>query len=92
MRRRYGRILNLALILMCFSVAGCGTTEGMRSVSVEIPVLVPCKTNEVAVPLWATAGLSKNDSLEVKVRALVAERRQRIGYGRELLAATYACH
>ena len=36
---------------------------------------------------WAAAGLKKNDSLEVKVRALLAERRQRMGYERELIAA-----
>ncbi len=31
------------------------------------------------------------DSLEVKVRALLAERRQRIGYEKELEAAASAC-
>ena len=37
------------------------------------------------------AGLRKTDSLEVKVRALLAERRQRIGYERQLAAASVAC-
>lgn len=60
-------------------------------VDVEVPVLVPCKTKVVAVPPWAAAGLLKADSLEVKVRALLAERRQRIGYERELVAAVGAC-
>ena len=45
----------------------------------------------VAVPAWSTAGLRKTDSLEVKVRALLAERRQRIGYQRLLEAAVDAC-
>lgn len=36
-------------------------------------------------------GLRKGDTLEVKVRALLAERRQRIGYERMLVAATAAC-
>lgn len=36
-------------------------------------------------------GLCKEDSLEMKVRALLAERRQRIGYERELRAAVEAC-
>ncbi len=31
------------------------------------------------MPAWAAAGLRKTDSLEVKVRALHAERRQHIG-------------
>lgn len=78
----------------CFLLilAGCGTLEPeVRTVRVEVPVLVPCKTKEVAVPPWAAAGLQKADSLEVKVRALLAERRQRIGYERELVAAVGAC-
>ena len=78
----------------CFLLilAGCGTREPeVRTVRVEVPVLVPCKTKVVAVPPWAAAGLLKADSLEVKVRALLAERRQRIGYERELVAAVSAC-
>lgn len=37
------------------------------------------------------ASLRKTDSLEVKVRALLAERRQRIGYEKQLEAANSAC-
>lgn len=63
----------------------------IRTVRVEVPVQVPCRAPEVAVPPWATAGLKKGDSLEVKVRALLAERRQRIGYEKQLTAAVDAC-
>jgi hypothetical protein len=45
----------------------------------------------VAAPAFAAEGLKKTDSLEVKVRALLAERRQRLGYERELLASLSAC-
>lgn len=73
-------------------LVGCATQEPeVRTVRVEIPVLVPCKTQEVAVPSWAAASLKRSDSLEVKVRVLLAERRQRIGYERELVAAVGAC-
>lgn len=41
-------------------------------VRVDVPVLVPCKTEAVALPPWAAAGLRKADSLELKVRALLA--------------------
>lgn len=37
------------------------------------------------------AGLLETDSLEVKVRALLAERRQRIGYERELAVVADPC-
>lgn len=39
----------------------------------------------------AAAGLRKTDSLENKVRALIADRRQRIGYERLVESATTPC-
>ncbi|EME00227.1 MULTISPECIES: hypothetical protein [Stutzerimonas stutzeri subgroup] len=62
-----------------------------RIVQVEVPVQVPCRAVPVAVPPWAAEGLRKSDSLELKARALLAERRQRIGYERKLLAANEVC-
>ena len=41
--------------------------------------------------LSRAAGLRKTDSLEVKVRALLAERRQRIGYEKQLEAGLQSC-
>lgn len=63
----------------------------IQYVQVEVPVQVPCRAPEVAVPPWATVGLREADSLEVKVRALLAERRQRVGYEKLLEAAVSAC-
>lgn len=81
------------LIVCALVLAGCaGRAESeTQYVRVEVPVQVPCRAPEVAVPPWAAAGLRKTDSLEVKVRALLAERRQRIGYERLLQAAVSAC-
>lgn len=79
------------MIAAALALAGCASRElEVRTVRVEVPVLVPCKTQSVIVPPWAAAGLKKADSLEVKVRALLAERRQRIGYEKELVAAVAA--
>ncbi|PYB97594.1 MULTISPECIES: hypothetical protein [Pseudomonas] len=74
-------------------LAGCAShvEPEVRTVRVEVPVQVPCRAPEVAVPAWAATSLRKTDSLEVKVRALLAERRQRIGYEREIVAANAAC-
>lgn len=84
---------NLFLACLALVLAGCaGREPEVRTVRVEVPVLVPCKTQAVAAPPWAAAGLKKSDSLELKVRALLAERRQRIGYERQLEAAVDACH
>jgi len=84
----------MLLVGMVVAMAGCAgpTVETEpRIVRVEVPVVVPCRTDEVAVPPWAAEGLRKSDSLELKVRALLAERRQRIGYERELLSANETC-
>lgn len=89
-----GRILRAMWVLAGFSLlASCaGRVEPqVQYVRVEVPVQVPCRAPEVAVPPWAAVGLRKTDSLEVKVRALLAERRQRIGYEAQLVAAVQAC-
>ncbi|MDH4432908.1 hypothetical protein QEP21_21490 [Pseudomonas shirazica] len=81
------------VVVTLLYLAGCAmkAEPEIRYLRVEVPVQVPCRAPEVAVPPWAAAGLRKTDSLEVKVRALLAERRQRIGYEKELEAATRAC-
>lgn len=84
----------MKLLLLGFVVllAGCAGREAeVRTIRVEVPVQVPCRTHEVAVPPWAAAGLKKADSLELKVRALLAERRQRIGYEKQLVVGITAC-
>lgn len=71
---------------------GCAAKESnVRTVRVEVPVLVPCNTEVVTVPPWATTYLKKTDGLELKVRALLAERRQRIAYEAELVAMVGSC-
>ncbi|HCF9887163.1 TPA: hypothetical protein NI812_004612 [Pseudomonas aeruginosa] len=78
---------------LVFALAGCaGQVEPEpRTVRVEVPVAVPCRVPAVEVPAWATAGLKKSDDIQTKVRALLAERLQRIGYEAHILAANQAC-
>ncbi|HHN0153762.1 TPA: hypothetical protein ACRMUJ_002932 [Pseudomonas aeruginosa] len=78
---------------LVFALAGCAARQEAepRTVRVEVPVAVPCRVPAVEVPDWAAAGLKKSDDLQTKVRALLAERRQRIGYEAQLLAANQAC-
>ncbi|EQB1849737.1 hypothetical protein [Pseudomonas aeruginosa] len=78
---------------LVFALAGCAGRQDAepRTVRVEVPVAVPCRVPAVEVPAWAAAGLKKSDDLQTKVRALLAERRQRIGYDAQLLAANRAC-
>ncbi|HCR1546597.1 TPA: hypothetical protein ONA52_000357 [Pseudomonas aeruginosa] len=85
--------MKAVLMLVMVALAGCaGQVEPEpRTVRVEVPVEVPCRVPPVEVPAWATAGLIKSADLQTKVRALLAERRQRIGYEEELKAAVAAC-
>jgi len=83
------------IVGLMVALAGCGARPVVepepRVVRVEVPVQVPCRVKAPAVPAWAAEGLRKEDSLEVKVRALLAERRQRMGYETELAAAVSTC-
>lgn len=73
-------------------MTGCvGQVPEHGVVRVEVPVRVPCRAPVVAEPVWMTASLQAGDSLEVKVRALLAERWQAQGYIVELEAAVGAC-
>ncbi|MFE1813658.1 hypothetical protein [Metapseudomonas otitidis] len=85
--------LGIVVVGIGCALAGCADRQDAepRIVRVEVPVAVPCRVEEVAVPPWAASTLRAGDSLEVKVRALLAERRQRIGYEREQVAAIKAC-
>ncbi|MBD9675511.1 hypothetical protein IB274_02310 [Pseudomonas sp. PDM18] len=81
------------LLVLVVALAGCaGQAEPEpRTVRVEVPVVVPCRAPAVEVPSWATASLQKGDSLQTKVRALLAELEQRKGYELQLVAAVQAC-
>ncbi|MFU3093615.1 hypothetical protein ACM7V0_13390 [Pseudomonas aeruginosa] len=61
-----------------------------NTIRVEVPVPIPCRVPLVEVLVW-TAGLKKSDTLEEKVRVLLAESQQRIGYEAQLLAANRTC-
>ena len=83
----------LQVLLAGLLLAGCAARPEpqIQYVRAEVPVQVLCRAPEVTVPPWAASGLRKTDSLEVKVRALLAERRQRLGYETQLLASTNSC-
>ncbi|NWB84144.1 hypothetical protein [Pseudomonas gingeri] len=83
------RVLLMGLVVL---LTGCSAREPeIRTLRVEVPVQVPCRAPVVVEPAFAAASLKKTDSLEQKVRALLAERRQRMGYERELVASNMAC-
>lgn len=91
---RKAQVVQVVQVLgLVFALAGCAARQEAepRTVRVDVPVAVPCRVPAVEVPAWATAGLKKSDDIQTKVRALLAERLQRIGYEAQLLAASQAC-
>ncbi|HGE8503683.1 hypothetical protein ACYZFV_15750 [Serratia ureilytica] len=82
---------NLILVSV-LALAGCSSTPpAPEYVEVKVPIAVPCKTADVARPAFAVDQLPIGATIDVQMRALRAERHQRIGYERELIAANEAC-
>lgn len=81
------------LIVVCFlELAGCSSAPPAPFyVEVKVPVAIPCRTADVARPAFAVDQLPIGATIDVQMRALRAERHQRIGYERELIAANEAC-
>ena len=80
------------VVVSVLALAGCSSTPPAPSyVEVKVPVAVPCRTADVARPAFAVDQLPNGAANDVQMRALRAERHQRIGYERELLAANEAC-
>lgn len=81
------------IIMAALVLTGCGNkpAEPPAYVEVKVPVPVPCQTAPVAVPAFAVDRLPIGATIDAQMRALRAERHQRIGYERELLAANEVC-
>ncbi|MDU9416443.1 hypothetical protein [Pseudomonas sp. zfem005] len=74
-------------------LSGCstGVQPAPELVEVKVPVLVACKVVAPAVPAFAVESLALDATIDQQMKVLRAERLQRIGYERELLAALQAC-
>lgn len=76
----------LALVAMV-ALSGCETVPKR----VLVPVPVSCKVDMPKPPVWATDALASDAQIWDQVKALLAERKQRIGFQIELEAALRAC-
>lgn len=77
-------------VILSFSLAGCA---GMapKVQEVKVPVPIPCKIEAPERPLFAVDGLPIGSDIWEQMKALRAERQQRIGYEVELEAVVKAC-
>lgn len=85
--------MKMILVIATLVLTGCGNAPTLPPayVEVKVPVPVPCQTAPVSVPAFAVDQLPIGATIDVQMRALRAERHQRIGYERELLAANEVC-
>ena len=83
-------LLTAALIL-----AGCASAPPIPPApqvqKVDVPVEVTCKVPNVTPPLFAVDSLAIGDGIYNQMKALRAERLQRIGYEKKLFAALKSC-
>lgn len=81
------------IVLTVLVLVGCSAKPEVQTSYVEVktPVAVPCRTADVAVPAFAVGQLPIGSPIDQQMQALRAERHQRIGYEKELVAANAAC-
>lgn len=72
-------------------LAGCAAPTVPPPMDVRVPVPVPCRVELPAAPTFAVSALALDAPIDQQMKALRAERLQRIGYERELMAALDAC-
>ncbi|MFU6376241.1 hypothetical protein ACM792_13735 [Metapseudomonas otitidis] len=72
-------------------LAGCAAPAVPSPVEVRVPVPVPCRAELPAAPAFAVSALALDAPIDQQMKALRAERLQRMGYERELVAALDAC-
>lgn len=77
-------------ILLLF-LTGCSSGPPRPPIEVKVPVAVPCRVSLPMAPAFAVDALPLDANIEQQMKSLRAERRQRIGYERQLLAALVAC-
>mgnify|MGYP000336003866 CR=1 FL=1 len=77
------------IVLLTVLLPACAMIPETKTVTV--PVRVACIEQRITPPIWATDQLPLNASLLDKVKALLAERLQRIGYEAELNAQIEGC-
>lgn len=85
-------ILGIIVLTLGIFLQGCSTISSSKPVEVLVPVQVPCKITPPNKPNFAVDNLGIGEDIFEKVKALLAERKQRQGYELELEEAIKACN
>ena len=87
----------LFIIFSVLSLAACTTvpTEpavDVKTVKVEVPIAVKCKTPTPVPPKYCFPGsLQKSDDIFIKTRCLLSDRKKSLAYELELSTALDTC-
>lgn len=84
------------LAVAALVLTACGTTPtespaNVRTVTVQVPVAIPCVPSVPTKPVFAVDQLPIGSPIDAQMRALRAERKQRIGYESELETSLKNC-
>jgi hypothetical protein len=82
-------LLLLVLVAIVGLCAGCATRPQL--VEIRVPVPIECRVDKPARPAMPTDALQPSDSIDRKVKALLAENELREGYEILLVAALELC-
>lgn len=87
---KYLIIISLAFLA---GITGCADTpvSKIEVQKVEVPINVPCKTEEPPAPNYNTPNIKATDDIYVKIRTLLADAQLHAAYDIELLAALRSC-
>ncbi len=81
------------VLILSILLAACSTNpSNTKPVEVLVPVQVPCKITPPNKPDFAVDNLGIGEDIFDKVKALLAERKQRQGYELELEVAIKSCN
>lgn len=85
-------IRTTAFLAIVLSITACSNKPPAPTfVEVKVPVTVPCQAKPVERPVFAVDLLKSDAGIAAMMKALRAERHQRIGYEKQLVAAIEAC-
>jgi hypothetical protein len=80
-------------IVLAILLSGCASDPviQVKTVTVEVPVQIPCKAIVPAKPDFNFDKLGADNDVFDKTKAVLADRKLHLGYEAELLAALNSC-
>lgn len=75
--------------LVVLSAIFLGACAGQKTITVKVPIAVPCKTPQIEEPVYPKA--SADAGIFERVKVILAELELRKGYEAKLMAAAASC-